>query len=243
MNIFEVMNFKYEFRKHQKMMLDKFDQKLGTGRKKVFRFHLVSPPGSGAFLLSIFWGSIGIWIAFLLTEICTFVLILVITKVIAKRSDGSLEGLFLLTRSAAEEYLLDVTIENEKSEAAGLSEKVIQFCLKHEIEAKTANRVGLAVEEMTVNTIEYGYKKNKKNYIDIIVRIKEDEIIIGLRDMGIPFNPTLYKEEENMYSCSGILLVKAMARSVNYSRLIGLNSTIIRLARCQEKDNTGSKND
>ncbi len=64
----------------------------------------------GAFLLSIFWGSIGIWIAFLLTEICTFVLILVITKVIAKRSDGSLEGLFLLTRSAAEQYLLDVTI-------------------------------------------------------------------------------------------------------------------------------------
>ncbi len=53
MNIFEVMNFKYEFRKHQKMMLDKFDQKLGTGRKKVFRFHLVSPPGSGKTIVGL----------------------------------------------------------------------------------------------------------------------------------------------------------------------------------------------
>lgn len=92
--------------------------------------------------------------------------------------------------------------------------------------------MGLAVEEMAVNIIEHGYKKNKKSFIDIIIRIKEDEVIIGLRDNGIPFDPTLYKEEdEDTYSCGGIMLVKALAKRVNYTRLIGLNSTIISLSR------------
>lgn len=183
-----------------------------------------------AFILSAFWGAIGIWIAFLLAEICTFIMIFGVTKVIAKNSEGRFEGLFLLTRSDEEDCILDVTIENRKSEAVGLSEKVIQFCLSHKIDAKTARHVGLAVEEMAVNTIEHGYMRNDKNYIDIIIRVKEEEVIISLRDGGIPFNPTLYKEEEEKtYSLSGILLVKALAKSVNYARLIGLNSTIISL--------------
>ncbi len=53
MNIFEVMKFKYEFRKHQQMMLDKFSQKLELNRSKVFRFHLVSPPGSGKTIVGL----------------------------------------------------------------------------------------------------------------------------------------------------------------------------------------------
>ncbi len=53
MNIFDEMKFKYEFRKHQQMMLDKFDQKLKTNRSKVFRFHLVSPPGSGKTIVGL----------------------------------------------------------------------------------------------------------------------------------------------------------------------------------------------
>lgn len=186
----------------------------------------------GAFLLSSRWGSFGIWISFLIAEICTFLLIWGVTAVLSKRSGGSLEGIFLLETSKEAEPLLDVTIANEKNEAVGLSEKVVQFCIRHKIDDKTARQVGLAVEEMAVNTIEHGYKKDKKTYIDISIRINEEEVIIGLRDDGLPFDPTMYQpEEKNTYSCSGIMLVKAIAKSVDYSRLIGLNSVIIKITR------------
>lgn len=207
---------------------------LATSIAVVQGFAVVVP---SALLLSGFWGSYGIWISFLLAEITVFILILIVTKRLAKRSGGNLTGLFLLAGPAEDEQILDVTIGNERSEAVGLSEKVIQFCLAYKVEAKTANHIGLAVEEMAVNTIEHGYKKNDKNHIDIMIRIREDEVIIALRDNGIPFDPTLYKEEdENTYSCSGILLVKALAQSINYTRMIGLNSTIISLAYHQRID-------
>ena len=53
MNIFEVMDFIYEFRKHQQMMLDKFEQKSKSNKSKVLKFHLVSPPGSGKTIVGL----------------------------------------------------------------------------------------------------------------------------------------------------------------------------------------------
>ncbi|NLE26220.1 MAG: hypothetical protein GX625_12925 [Clostridiaceae bacterium] len=200
---------------------------LATAIAVVQGFAVVVPC---AFLLSIIWGSYGIWISFLLAEIAVCILIFIAVRCNIKRSNGSMEGLFLISMSGEEEKLLDVTIANDIKEAAGLSEKVIQFCLANRIEMKTANHVGLAVEEMAVNIIEHGYKKNIKNYIDILIKIRGNEVIIALRDNGIPFDPTMYKEDENTYSCSGILLVKALAKSIHYTRLIGLNSSIIILA-------------
>ena len=53
MDIFKVMKFRYRFRKHQQMMLDKLDRKLRSSRRKVFRFHLVAPPGSGKTIVGL----------------------------------------------------------------------------------------------------------------------------------------------------------------------------------------------
>ena len=86
-----------------------------------------------------------------------------------------------------------------------------------------------------MNTVEYGYKKQSVNFIDINVRIAGDEVVVGFRDDGVPFDPTVYTpEEEQGIKLGGIALVKALAESVQYSRLIGLNSTIIRIACCPE---------
>lgn len=184
-----------------------------------------------ALFFSTVWGSFGIWISFLFAEIGAFVLIRLVTIIIAKRSDGRLKGFFLLSATKEETPFLDVTIANEKSQATGISEKVIEFCLAHQVDNKTAMHVGLAVEEMAVNTIEHGYKKQKANFIDISLKIGSEEIILAFRDDGIPFDPTSYREEEEKtYSVSGIRMIKAVAKSVDYSRLIGLNSTIITIA-------------
>lgn len=53
MDIFDVMKFKYDFRKHQQLMLEKFDDKLKSSKSRLFRFHLVSPPGSGKTIVGL----------------------------------------------------------------------------------------------------------------------------------------------------------------------------------------------
>ena len=84
---------------------------------------------------------------------------------------------------------------------------------------------------MAANTIEHGYKKQKENFIDINLKIGKEEIILSFRDDGMPFDPTSYhEEEEHTYSTSGIGMIKTIAKSVDYSRLLGLNSTIITVA-------------
>jgi hypothetical protein len=52
MDIFENLRFKYEFRKHQNMMLQKFEQNNRQNKKKIFKFHLVSPPGERVIIVT-----------------------------------------------------------------------------------------------------------------------------------------------------------------------------------------------
>lgn len=48
--------FKMEFRKHQKIVFEKFDQVMKTSQNKAFKFHVVSPPGSGKTIMGIEMG-------------------------------------------------------------------------------------------------------------------------------------------------------------------------------------------
>ena len=52
MDIFENLRFKYEFRKHQNMMLEKFERNNRPNEKNIFMFHLVSPPGERVIIVT-----------------------------------------------------------------------------------------------------------------------------------------------------------------------------------------------
>ena len=53
MNIFESLKFQFEFRKHQHMMLDKFEQKRKANKSRKLKFHLISPPGAGKTIVGL----------------------------------------------------------------------------------------------------------------------------------------------------------------------------------------------
>lgn len=52
-NLLESLNFKYPFRKHQTMILEKFDKILTAAQSGRFKYHIVSPPGSGKTIAGI----------------------------------------------------------------------------------------------------------------------------------------------------------------------------------------------
>ena len=86
---------------------------------------------------------------------------------------------------------------------------------------KSAALVGLAIEEMLVNIININ---ENVDVIDVIVRNNEDNILISIKDMGIEFNPVI---ENDDLKFDNISVLNKIADKIDYSRVLGLNSTVI----------------
>ena len=60
--------------------------------------------------------------------------------------------------------------------------------------------------------------------IDVIVRDNKDNILISIKDTGIEFNPVIENDELKF---DNIAVLNKIADKIDYSRVLGLNSTVI----------------
>jgi Na+-driven multidrug efflux pump len=180
-----------------------------------------------AYALSGIMGVNGIWISLVLAEIGTILMIYFATRVISERSKGKFSGFFLLG-NYKDTPVLDVTIHSTVEDVVGLSEKLIDFTKDNGVDERTALRIGMAVEEMAVNTIKFN--NNEIECIDILSKIGDGEITIAFKDPGKEFNPSTYTCEEKD-SFENIEVLQKIADDISYARLIGLNSTVITIKR------------
>ena len=60
--------------------------------------------------------------------------------------------------------------------------------------------------------------------IDVIVRDNDDNILISIKDNGIDFNPVI---ENDDLKFDNISVLNKIADKIDYSRVLGLNSTVI----------------
>lgn len=186
-------------------------------------------PVPAAYLLSGIIGADGIWLSFAIAEIGTIILIYITTNIITKRSEGKVSGIFLLGNYDHEDIaVLDVTIQSSIEDVCGLSEKLINFAKEYKVDNKTAMLIGMALEEMAVNTINYN--SGKIEWIDILSKIDENEVTIAFKDSGIEFDPSTYTCEDKG-SFENIEILQKIADDISYARLIGLNSTVITIKR------------
>jgi len=81
--------------------------------------------------------------------------------------------------------------------------------------------VCLAIEEMLVNIININ---DDVDAIDVIVKNNDDNILISIKDTGIDFNPVV---ENDDLEFDNISVLNKIADKVEYSRVLGLNSTVI----------------
>ena len=79
---------------------------------------------------------------------------------------------------------------------------------------------------MAKNIVEHGFKDNKEHFIDIKIIVNNDNIILRLRDDGVAFNPLQYDNEghEEQY---GIVVVRKLAKQIDYKNAIGMNNLTI----------------
>ena len=172
-------------------------------------------------------GESGIWISFIMAEIFTLGTIFIVSFMIRKKSGNTLSPFLLLEEIDAK--MLDVTIQSSIENATGISDEIIQFCKKNDISPERANRAGLIAEELTTNIIRFGKKRNSDNLIDIRLSIAEGDIVLRIRDDGIPFNPVEYIRKNGLESSFGLNIVNQMARKFDYTYALNFNNTAVSL--------------
>lgn len=175
-----------------------------------------------------FWGLSGVCLMAVASEAVT-ILLVSLWRTAGQRS-GKFEagGVYMLPQ-ISEERSLDCSIENNLEEVIAFREKLFAFCADNHISDRDAKILGLAVEEISANIVQYGYRSGK-NYMDISFTIQDDKYMLRIRDDGVPFNPLEYQQqEEEEVTVGGIALIKKMASEFQYMRVLNMNNTVIEL--------------
>ena len=127
------------------------------------------------------------------------------------------------------EKSLDCSIGNDIGEVVAFRDKLMLFCADNHIAEREAKILGLAVEELAVNIVQYGYRDGSKNFIDISFTVQDDKYILRIRDDGIPFNPLEYQGQEQQVTLGGIPLLKKLISDLQYTRVLNMNNTVVEL--------------
>lgn len=176
---------------------------------------LIFPCVSAVILLSIFGGD-GIWISFAVAEAATILFIFIYSRYLNRKTGGEYTG-FFINKHNDDTKVFEYTIEGNVKEAVELAHQVQDYLAGN----KSAALVSLAIEEMLVNIIN---TNENVDAIDVIVRNNDDNILISIKDDGIDFNPVI--ENENL-EFDNISVLNKIADKIDYSRVLGLNSTVI----------------
>ncbi len=176
---------------------------------------LIFPCGFAAILLFII-GENGIWISFAVAEAATILFIFIYSRYLNRKTGGEYTG-FFINKHNDDKKVFEYTIEGDVKEAVELAHQVQDYLAEN----NSATLVSLAIEEMLVNIIN---TNENIDAIDVIVRNNEDNILISIKDTGIDFNPVI--ENENL-EFDNISVLNRIADKIDYSRILGLNSTVI----------------
>ncbi|MBQ6098387.1 MAG: hypothetical protein IJL02_00805 [Methanobrevibacter sp.] len=168
-----------------------------------------------AFVLSFAIGGNGIWISFAIAEAITILFIFAYSRYFNKKTDGEYAGFFI--NKHGDDNVFEHTINGDIKEAVNLSREVQDYLSGN----KSATLVSLAIEEMLVNIIN---TNENVDTIDVIVKNNEDNILISIKDTGVDFNPVVENEDLKF---DNISVLNKIADKIDYSRVLGLNSTVI----------------
>ena len=191
-------------------------------------------------------GYMGLAAAFVISESLTALVSFIYRKV--KYPGGSV----LLIPDKNPGICLDFTIRADKEEVPSVPRELRAFCSKNSVDSSRANLIAVCAEEMVMNIVAYGGEKSK--WIDICLTVNDkaeephdggaeeagasenagetaaedrEELMLRLRDNGVPFDPTTYEFDDQDFDIHGIELAMKTAKSISYIRAIDLNNTTV----------------
>jgi len=130
---------------------------------------------------------------------------------------------------------LTVQIRNRLSEIERVTRSVDAFAERAQLAPKLTFAVTLALEEILVNTISYGYGDEADHTIDVRVTVEGGTLSARVEDDARPFDPTMHPApdvtaatEDRPIGGLGIHLIRALFDVVEYEHRAGKNVLVMR---------------
>lgn len=163
-----------------------------------------------------FLGINGVWISFPVSALVPVAIIAIISR-------GSSEKFFRIKGyTFMKEFSVDMSKLHETVDSVRKSVVDAGFNII------TANKTGLAVEEMAVSAVERN--NGKKIHIDVMVRKVDKKLLVTFSDDGEAFDPLQNIESDDKEMISNIAMLQAISSKMEYGRIIGINKTDIILS-------------
>ena len=171
--------------------------------------------------IDIYW----LWASFPFSKLATILITMVIVVIYknVKHKDN-----YLLIEGE-EGKTLDFSIRNNKEEATDAAHKAVAFCEENGVEKNLAHNIGVAVEELCVNSATYA-AKGQTDSVDVFVKVSDPCVVLRIRDNGKIFNPTEYRDDSGR-EVTGLKLVRSLTSSIEYNRVLGFNVTVVTVNR------------
>ena len=197
-------------------------------------------PLAAALLLGSLFGVPAIWLCYVLGEGLASALALLALR----RGNPDLSGVAAVVPFPAGfgeniEALFEGRVgENDMGQVVRLSREAEAFARANGADGRTAFHIGLAVEEIAGNTLEYGFADGKPHRIELRLLKKEGAWLLRLRDDCPLFDPGDYMAQFSGSDPArniGLRLLYGTAEDVTYLNALKLNNLLIRMKRSERK--------
>jgi len=182
-------------------------------------------------------GSNSVYCGLVLTDYATLLVLFCALRVLRKPGESPL--LLIPTQDIQDKGpVYQVLIQDKYEDIPRISEEIDSFCEENGVPMKKQYYISLCMEELVVNVIQMGFRKERDNYIDIRVSVLPDQqVALRIRDDAVEFDPTQSREvslgelmdgsHQEDHNELGLLLVKKMAKSYSYKRTVGFNDFMV----------------
>ena len=127
-----------------------------------------------------------------------------------------------------------IALTNDLAELSRLASEIAAFGAAHALSATVMTALGLSLEELVTNVIDYGFDGGS-HHIGVELAIEDGAVRATVTDGGREYNPLERPDpdvraplEERQVGGLGVLLVKQLMDEVRYARDHGRNVLTVR---------------
>lgn len=139
--------------------------------------------------------------------------------------DVTLVGIRRHQDEEIQEITTRISCEASPEGMTELMQQTESFCLQQQIQMDTIGRLQLVLDELVINVVRYGQGEEvTKPIIKLDLRLRQNLLVVELRDTGVPFNPFALAEpdtdlsiEERDLGGLGVFLVRGLTRNFSYT--------------------------
>ena len=186
--------------------------------------------GTFAILLGSRFGLYGVCVSYPLSELFSLLFVAVVAFIKNRRLPLHIEDYLLLPPEfdIPQEDICEMTVYDMEG-VIDASVRAFDFAKAHGIEGEKDRRavvLSLAVEELAKNVVTYGFNPKEKHQLDIRLGVKDENLMVRLRDDCIRFSPVDYMNQFSSHRENkgiGITMIANLASDMKYLNALGLN--------------------